>query len=239
MDEDFRRTAAVGLGLIAAGALLVYLAFDASAASEVSAARAIALAAVRRVPLNELQGHDGEMVAVRGWPVGKWPVEEEVAFPVVACEGQYREKRCKNVDGKEQCKTEWRRFHRSPPAEFLLLPEPPVAGAAELDATRGCLVRPKGAAFPGMTRSVDEADLEVSCVRADREVTVFGRVQGRAISAGEPFLVSNGTPNDLSALEQASSTDASSSVVWRAVFAGVFLLAGLAVIAQAVRERYL
>lgn len=239
MNEGAFTAFGVSAALFALGSGLAYGAVGASSEAKAAALRAVELAATPRAAFDELAARDGKQVAVRGWAAGSWPTRaapggRELGAPVVHCAAQTLEKKCTtNADGEEECEQVWEAVRAAPAPDFVLLPERAEAGAEAVPG-RSCRVRLSAAWTPDLERLVDEPGLRVDCLRADREISVFGRARGGAFEAGEPFLVGNGSPKDVVLAEERRRAAHARGVWWLGAFAGAAFLLAVAALAAGI-----
>ncbi len=193
------------------------------------------------VPLADLPAHDGSDVAVQGWAGGVWPTEvggEQAPVPVLHCETHRHKPKCDDDDPRpdEECAKRWYRVDgRTPPAIVLQATRPSGdLGEAPAVSVRVELAQ---ARLPALERLAEGKDWYLLCLRADRELTVFGELSHGVIRSGTPFVVGALPREELIGAAEREGPVAQRKIAWGLGVAAALLIAlGLGAMIWALRQ---
>jgi len=190
------------------------------------------------VPLSGLAGREGQEVAVRGWPGGVWPTTiagSTLPGPVLFCE-TYTQECQTSTDSDEECSNLlWVRSDERP-RPIVVLQEGRPALKGEADAA-SCRVELAGA-YVHLERLAEGTDWYLMCLRADQELTVFGRLTAGVIRSGARFVAAPLPPEALIEAEvERGPGRASRHALYFGLAAGVCFLLGVGLLIVAWRSR--
>jgi len=186
--ETFR----AGLVALVLGGIASCGAIGLSQSAEQKAQLVRRLATFPAVPLADLAARSGSDVAVRGWAGGVWPAEvdgERLPVPVLYCQRHSLVAKCDDDDPRpdEECAKQWTASEPWPPPAIVLQSARPSGALGEAPAA-SVRVDLSQARLPALERLAKGKDWYLLCLRADRELTVFGELSHGVIRSGSPFV---------------------------------------------------